>query len=43
MLLVTDNNDADVDFIADMKARIDDIEAGVHNVMRTDEIVGQVV
>jgi hypothetical protein len=37
-LSVTENNDADEDFLADMKARIDDIEAGVHTVMRTDEI-----
>ena len=38
-LSVTDNNNDDgEDILADMKARIDDIEAGVHGVMRTEEI-----
>ena len=38
-LSVIVSNDEDYeDFIADMKARIDAIEAGVHSVMRSDKI-----
>ena len=37
-LSVTENNDADEDVLAYMKERIDDIEARVHTVMRTDKI-----
>jgi hypothetical protein len=36
--VTVDNNDEDEDFLADMKARIDDMEAGVHAVMRTEKI-----
>ena len=36
--VTVETNDDDGDFLAEMKARIDDMEAGVHAVMRTDEI-----